>query len=153
MNNPKKIDTYHFELLKERHINPLLNLEKIIFPSPWTVGMFKGELYSDYSNFYVLCSEDEIVAYFGLWTVGDEGHINNFAVTPEYRNWRVGSLMLSKIFEIGNEKQVEIYYLEVRVSNISAISLYKKHGFVEAGIRKKYYSSPREDALLMTKFV
>jgi hypothetical protein len=40
--------------------------------------------------------------------------------------------------------------LEVRETNAPAIALYQKHDFVPVGRRKNYYTSPTEDAILMT---
>jgi len=41
------------------------------------------------------------------------------------------------------------YTLEVRVSNDAAIRLYRGRGFVDSGVRPRYYSDNREDALIM----
>lgn len=143
-----------FIKLSYQHIPELMNLEKIIFPCPWSEDMFYNEIGSEFSNFYVLTDEEnKIVGYFGLWIIADEGHINNFAVIPEFRGCGIGKMMMEKIFEIGAKHKVSLYYLEVRISNEPAIRLYKKFGFFEAGIRKNYYSQPVEDALLMTKVV
>ncbi len=143
-----------FQRLHFNDINEILALENLIFPSPWTEEMIEHEATSSYSNFYVLKNLDEkILAYFGLWVVMDEGHINNFAVHPDFRRMKLGTMLMSKIFEIGSNFGVNLYYLEVRISNESAINLYKKHGFIEAGVRRGYYINPKEDALLMTKFV
>ncbi len=142
-----------FRRLKFHDIKEILDLENLIFPSPWTEDMIEHEATSSYSNFYVLQnSKSRIIAYFGLWILTDEGHINNFAVHPDFRGQKLGSLLLEKIFELGRSAGVSFYYLEVRVSNEPAINLYKKYGFFEAGIRRKYYRNPVEDALLMTKF-
>lgn len=143
-----------FFKLEPGHIPELLHLENIIFPCPWNEKMFKHELHSEYSRFCVLVDEQtHIYGYFGLWIVQDEGHINNFAVVPEYQRQGLGDMMIKEIFEIGKKHKISLYYLEVRKSNEPAIQLYKKHGFFEAGIRRNYYSHPMEDALLMTKII
>ena len=41
------------------------------------------------------------------------------------------------------------YTLEVRVSNLGAIRLYERFGFVPKGVRRGYYTDNREDALIM----
>jgi len=43
--------------------------------------------------------------------------------------------------------------LEVRLSNLAARSLYNKLGFDVFGIKENYYNDPREDALIMGKFL
>ena len=47
---------------------------------------------------------------------------------------------------------MRIMLLEVRVSNVSALRLYQRYGFVEIGRRKNYYPvdlTTREDAIVM----
>jgi len=150
MNN----ENLKFEHLTEEYIPYLVELEKIIFSDAWSYGMFANELESEFSNFFVLKNEkDEIIAYFGLWIVQDEGHINNFAVIPDYRSLGIANKLMEEIFNIGNEYNVSMYFLEVRKSNSPAINLYKKYGFCEIGVRKLYYRNPREDALLMMKLI
>ena len=51
------------------------------------------------------------------------------------------------------EKEVEAVYLEVRFSNTPAQKLYEKYGFEKLGLRKKYYTNPSEDAVLMKKTI
>ena len=40
--------------------------------------------------------------------------------------------------------------LEVRASNFAARALYRKYGFREVGLRKRYYIDNGEDAIIMT---
>ena len=63
-----------------------------------------------------------------------------------------GSAKLIERFEEQlKEKGSRCLTLEVRVSNIPAITLYEKLGFAEIGRRKNYYRNPREDALILRK--
>ena len=134
------------------YIDELLVLEKRIFPDPWNKDMFINEMYSNLSSFKLLLNENkEVIAYFGLWTIQDEGHINNLAVDLSYYGKGIGDFLMNEIFKIGDKNNINVYYLEVRSSNKHAINLYKRHGFFEAGRRKNYYKNPKEDALLMTK--
>ena len=55
-----------------------------------------------------------------------------------------------KILKIAKEKNLERIILEVRATNEPALSLYKRKGFKELGIRKNFYDNPKEDALLMS---
>lgn len=49
----------------------------------------------------------------------------------------------------GKKQNLHSIYLEVRASNIAAVTLYEHAGFKEVGQRKNYYDNPREDARLM----
>jgi ribosomal-protein-alanine N-acetyltransferase len=81
----------------------------------------------------------------------DEGHILNIAIHPEYRNKGFGSLLIKFSLDYLLKNSGRIMTLEVRKSNIQAIALYRKFGFRVVGIRKNYYISDREDALVMER--
>jgi len=90
-----------------------------------------------------------IVGFAGLWLMVDEGHVTTIAVHPDHRRHGVGELMLSSLIDIAYDIGARVVTLEVRVTNASAQALYRKYGFREAGIRRRYYSDNDEDALIM----
>ncbi len=115
--------------------------------------MLEEELYNDCAAFLV--AEDEagrVLGYAGLTVVLDEGYIANVAVWPEYRRRRVASRLLNVFFDFAQAHALRFISLEVRRSNIAAIALYQKFGFIEVGCRRNYYVKPKEDALIMTKY-
>ena len=87
-----------------------------------------------------------IVARLGA----DEMHINNVAVRPEYRHQGLGTALLKHVLEEGRRQKAATAFLEVRVGNSLAQALYKKCGFTGIGHRTGYYSTPPEDALVMS---
>ena len=89
------------------------------------------------------------MAYAGLWTIMDEGHITNIAVDPSYRRMGIGSRLMESVIEIAQRSKLRGLTLEVRVSNTEAISMYKRFGFKIEGLRKNYYSDTHEDAFIM----
>lgn len=91
-----------------------------------------------------------VVGYCGFWIAGDEAHISTIAVDPEYRRRGVGQLLLVTAIERAIQLNARLMSLEVRVSNITAQSLYHKYGFKVVGSQPRYYSDNREDALIMT---
>lgn len=90
-----------------------------------------------------------IIGFAGLWLMVDEGHITTIAVHPDYRRHGVGELMLSSLINIAYDIGARVVTLEVRITNTPAQTLYRKYGFREAGIRRRYYSDNDEDALIM----
>ncbi|MBI4321967.1 MAG: ribosomal protein S18-alanine N-acetyltransferase [Chloroflexi bacterium] len=90
-----------------------------------------------------------IVGYAGLWLMLDEGHITTIAVRPTLRGQGIGELLLIGLIDLAAAAGANYVTLEVRVSNAVAQTLYKKYGFREEGLRKRYYSDNREDALIM----
>ena len=80
----------------------------------------------------------------------DEGYIDNVAVRPDCRRQGIASALLGA-FERFAQAHLAFLTLEVRASNTPAIALYEAHGFVREGVRKNYYTNPREDAVIMTR--
>lgn len=68
---------------------------------------------------------------------------------PEKRKLGIGKAILNHVLKLTREQGIKNWYLEVRESNIAAKALYKSVGFSSVGIRKKYYATPVEDAVLM----
>ena len=90
-----------------------------------------------------------IVGFAGLWLMVDEAHVTTIAMHPQFRRLGLGEYMLASLIDIAYEIGAKWVTLEVRVTNYSAQSLYRKYGFREAGLRHRYYSDNQEDALIM----
>ena len=133
------------------HLPAVAALEKACFPAdPWSEGLFRDAL--DNPNTAILLAEGEdgaVLGYAVLSTVLDEGNLDNIAVARPARRNGVADALLSALTGFGRE-HLACLMLEVRASNVAAIALYKKHGFMAVGQRKNYYEAPREDAILMT---
>ena len=130
------------------------NIERQIFPSPWQVEHFLYELENRNFNISIVgLIEKELVTYAVSYIVCDEIHISNLAVAPGFRRFRIGEAMLKISLQISREKNCKQAYLEVRKSNVAAISLYEKYGFKIVDVRKNYYQDEAEDALLMSRIL
>ena len=87
-----------------------------------------------------------------MYTVLDEGYVTNIGVLPEFRRRGIGAKIVNQLINFSKEKTLSFLSLEVRVSNMAAINLYKSLGFEEVGKRKNFYRLPNEDALIMTRY-
>ncbi len=133
----------------EEDLSKVYEIECNIFPDPWSESDFRKSI-ADPNNIYLVVEEqDEIVAYCGLWGVIGEGQINNVAVIKSCRGRGIARNMLTDMLEQGRVQGLESFTLEVRVSNLSAITLYQSLGFQDCGVRKNFYDNPNEDALIM----
>lgn len=92
----------------------------------------------------------QIIGYAGMWLMIDEAHITTIAVRESWRGRGLGELLLASMIQSAHEMGAERLTLEVRVSNESAQNLYRKYGFQEGGLRRRYYSDNNEDAYIMT---
>ncbi len=125
-------------------------IEKESFSDPWTKEMISDTFIQD--NFIGLVAEEDGVlqGYIALTYCLDEAEINIIAVKREFRRKGIASNLLNSTFETLKMSGINKIFLEVRKSNKSAQSLYKKHGFEYIGVRPKYYKGV-EDALIMSK--
>lgn len=89
------------------------------------------------------------IGFAGLWLMVDEAHVTTIALHPRYRGRGLGELMLASLMQIAYNISARVVTLEVRVTNQVAQNLYRKYGFQEAGVRRRYYSDNNEDALIM----
>jgi ribosomal-protein-alanine N-acetyltransferase len=130
-------------------IPQVLKIERVSFSTPWNEMAFLNEIYNPSSITKVAVYENEVVGYICASSVIDEGHILNIAVTPDLRRRGIASTMLEKVIDELKKKGCKSIYLEVRASNTNAIRFYENFGFVSVGIRKNYYTLPKEDAVVM----
>lgn len=138
---------------EKKHLAQLENLEKLCFSMPWTREQLESQLPDAQHVFLVAVDGESVLGYVGMMFVLDEGYISNVAVSPEARRRGIGDALIAELLLRAEEKALSFVTLEVRESNEAAIRLYQKHGFQKVGLRKKYYDLPKEDAILMTKFL
>lgn len=136
--------------LKHEHIDNVLAIDILSFPTPWSRTSFENEIGNNKFARYVVAKKDNVlIGYAGMWLILDEGHITNIAVHPEYRGIGAGAFLLEALMELCRIEFAHNMTLEVRKSNIVAQNLYRKYGFVEEGLRKGYYADNKEDAIIM----
>ncbi|HZW83915.1 MAG TPA: ribosomal protein S18-alanine N-acetyltransferase [Candidatus Deferrimicrobium sp.] len=134
------------------HLDEIINIEEKSFATPWSRYAFTCELMdNDFARYFVLMHDEQVIGYMGLWVILDEAHITNVAIHPDYRNRRLGEVLIREVAWRCQGLGVLRMTLEVRVSNLSAQSLYTRLGFVSAGVRKGYYTDNQEDAIIMWK--
>jgi ribosomal-protein-alanine N-acetyltransferase len=91
-----------------------------------------------------------ILGFAGFWIMADEAHITNIAVRESHRRQGIGERLLISIIDLATELNAGKLTLEVRASNIAAQSLYYKYGLTQVGLRRGYYTTDKEDAILMS---
>ncbi len=126
-------------------------LEARCFTLPWSLAVFSGQLARE-SGICLVCEDDgRLVAYLIADMFVDVWHLMNLCVEESLRRQHLASRLLEAYFAITERRGHRGHTLEVRVSNASAVELYRSFGFVATGVRPGYYSDDREDAVIMWK--
>ena len=134
----------------QNQIKDIAKLEKACFSCPCS----ENTLYDEMNHgvyFFIAQQNGSVLGYLGISVILDEGYITNIAVFPEFRKKGIASKLLEFLFDFAKQKELSFVSLEVRESNMPAISLYKKFGFENEGFRKNFYTNPKENAIIMTK--
>ncbi|MEW6131176.1 MAG: ribosomal protein S18-alanine N-acetyltransferase [Acidobacteriota bacterium] len=135
-------------------LSEVVEIEEISGLNRWGYDSYKREILTNPSAIMLVArtSEDvgrRILGFFAGWTVEDEMHINNIASHPGFRRIGVGRKLLETALGFGGQRGISFAILEVRASNETAQSLYRKMGFKYVNRRRDYYRFPTEDAFVM----
>lgn len=128
------------------------DIERRSYEFPWSHGVFRDCLLAGYSCMVI--DRGDVVAGYGILSIAaGEAHILNLCVDPKFRLLGYADRLLEDILIRARRTNVRDIFLEVRKSNDSAISLYRKKGFRQIAYRPAYYQARegREDAAVLTK--
>jgi ribosomal-protein-alanine N-acetyltransferase len=164
---------YIVEPMRLRDIGEVMEIERVSFSSPWSARAYRYDLQENDLSYYFVVRQRRmegadlgllarvrrslgvgvrppILGYGGFWLMVGEAHISTIAVQPGWRQRGIGELLLAAMLDRATELEADIATLEVRVSNVTAQNLYRKYGFRQVGLRRRYYRDSDEDALIMS---
>jgi ribosomal-protein-alanine N-acetyltransferase len=123
-------------------------IERRAFPAPWSLAMFVLELGRPGGICLVATQGHRVAGYLVCSRHDTVWHLMDIAVDPDLRRGGVATALLRALLERLPAPD-EPVTLEVRRSNLGAIALYERFGFIAAGVRRRYYQDNGEDALIM----
>ena len=138
-------------------------LESLLFEGddPWPERAFLAELKAKHIHYVAARTrvespaqqaEDKLIGYAGIARLGRvrpyEYEIHTIGVDPAYQGQGIGRRLVTEILELASGSVV---FLEVRTDNVPAISLYESYGFVNVGLRRRYYRASGADAYTMKR--
>jgi ribosomal-protein-alanine N-acetyltransferase len=136
--------------MRRRHLRQVLRIDHAVYPRPWTLGLYLGELATTEGRSYLVARDGtSVVGYAGLMVIVDDAHVTTVAVAPSHQHRGIGTRLLLVLLRDAIALGAERVTLEVRASNRSAQALYSRFGFAPSGVRKGYYVDNREDAVIM----
>ncbi|NVJ65411.1 MAG: ribosomal protein S18-alanine N-acetyltransferase [Gammaproteobacteria bacterium] len=123
---------------------------------PWTEKAHQDSIEAGYPSL-VLTSNNQLAGFIVFNYLADECHLLNIVVATEFQGKGFAKILIAEMLKKARSNQMSQVILEVRRSNLAAISLYQQLGFSQIGVRKDYYrghllaQSSREDAIVMQK--
>ena len=138
------------EKMELKHLETIKDTLYSEFDNFWTISTLKNEL-ENLNTYYIIAKiDEEIVGFGGLNQILDEMQLNYIVTKKNKRNLGIASKILDNLISFANTKNITSITLEVNEKNLIAIKLYKKFGFKQIGLRKKYYNNI-DNAILMQK--
>ena len=135
--------------MTDEDVGDVCRIDAASFAKPWQQEEFIKAVHREDTIYLVADSGSAIVGFCGLWCSMEDADLCHIAVAPEQRSQGIATQLLGMAITECEHRGVKRILLEVRASNTAAIHCYHQMGFVQIGIRKKYYSQPKEDALLL----
>ena len=127
----------------------LAELEALLFSDAWSQEGISSSLASPFSLALIALTDGKAVGYLLASVLAPEGELLRIGVHPEYRRQGIGGRLMERFATEAEGLSCDSLFLEVRSQNEGAIALYRRFGFSDCGVRKKYYHRPEDDALLM----
>jgi ribosomal-protein-alanine N-acetyltransferase len=131
-------------------IPTIAQMERRCFHDAWTEEMLSDTLRYPIYNCFLAEEGGQVCGYCCLIVVCEDAEVGNIAVDTPFRGKGIGKALMEAMHQRAKEKGATQSFLEVRVSNASAIALYKKFGYESYGIRARYYEDG-EDAMVMKR--
>lgn len=132
----------------------IADIEKSSFTSDkWDINQWESEFNNNaFAKVLLLKDKERIIGYIDFWIMFEQATIAKMCIVEDYRKKGFGSLLLEKALDVIDNEYCLSTTLEVRVSNVSAISLYEKHLFKKVLVKEGYYSDG-EDCFYMLRSI
>ena len=142
-------DVFRITPLKREDIPAVEQIERENYSLPWSARAFFDALERDYYLFLKAEERGVLAGYCGCMRSFEVAEITNVTVRQDFRRRGIAKRLLAELMDQARALGTERFTLEVRRSNAPAIALYHSLGFRDEGVRRNYYESPREDALIL----
>lgn len=147
----KQITRIHIAPMSLDDLPAVRRIEGDAFAVPWPKDAYRAEIEDNRVASYVVARDDDgaVLGFAGMWVIFDESHVTTVAVDKDCRGQHIGHRLVLALIDLAIERGARWMTLEVRPSNTLAIALYRKFGFRDVALRKRYYSDNGEDAVIM----
>ncbi len=137
--------------MDEADVPAVHEIDRLSFTLPWPERSFRFEVTGNpAARCWVAEVEGRVAGMIVVWMIVDEAHVATIATHPDFRRQGIGEELLTYALLSAIAEGAVKSLLEVRASNTVAQAMYRRFGYVEDGIRPRYYNDNHEDALLMS---
>lgn len=140
--------------MRTDHITALMPYERSMFGTEaWTANGYRAELADIARRHYVAAesADGALLGWAGVMIIAESAEILTVGVIPDARRSGIGRRLLANLLDEARSRGAVEVFLEVRVDNDAARTLYLRDGFAEVGIRRGYYDGGRVDAVVMRR--
>ena len=116
--------------------------------TPWSLGLLREELRTKHGRAWIAARDGRVQGFAFFRICAPECELLRLAVAPQFRRFGIGKTLLAQACLQLTAEGCTVCFLEVRASNTAARMLYERYGFIQHGIRVRYYKAPVEDAML-----
>lgn len=134
------------EILSKKYVKKVADLESELIAHTSKESIEKT-ISSKTLFYFVLLQNEDVVGFLETSIIVPEIEILEIGIDKNFQGKGYSKLLMEHFFDYAKKQNCETVFLEVNSINTKAINLYKKYGFKEYGIRKKYYGD--NDAILM----
>lgn len=122
-------------------------------PDPWTEAQMAEELSFEGARLFVVRRGDAIAGLAAFQLAADEASLNTVTIDPAFRRQGAARALLCGALEALKAEGAAMCFLEVRSQNAPALALYDALGFSRAGLRRRFFTNPPDDAIVMNKLL
>lgn len=158
----RKVGKYGIRRATSSDISDVISINWAALPEHYSDTFFEERLQESPETFlvaedqagkiqgYIMCRIEYGFSNMRRYGLARKGHIVSVAVLEEHRGQGLGGALCEEAISGMKQRGCSEVYLEVRVSNEPAISLYEKLGFKTVSTHRGYYRDG-EDAYLMSR--
>ena len=129
----------------------VVDVEDELFPEPWSRRLYVTELREPNRCYFAATENDVFAGWAGIAALAGEAHVMTIATLPAFQRRGVGRILLAALVEAALAFDCDRIFLEVATTNVVAQALYRSAHFAPVGVRRNYYPSTGEDALVMVR--
>ncbi|MEA5050382.1 MAG: ribosomal protein S18-alanine N-acetyltransferase [Oscillospiraceae bacterium] len=132
-------------------IPALAAIDRLCESAPWTEEQLRAELTLGHARLFAAVCGGALCGFIDMHIAADDAHINELGVEPGARRRGIGGALVRAAEDRARLERCAVLSLEVRESNAAAAALYRKCGFRDVGRRRRFYTDPVEDGIIMLK--